>query len=65
VGLAQRAGRKARAKAIHAKIANRRKDALYKFSNALVARCGVISDFVSMFCQGPCPTTTSWLMNIV
>jgi IS605 OrfB family transposase len=42
LGVAQRAGRKARAKAIHAKIANRRKDALHKFSNALVARCGVI-----------------------
>lgn len=42
LGIAQRAGRKARAKAIHAKIANRRKDALHKFSNALVARCGVI-----------------------
>ena len=42
LGIAQRAERKARVKAIHAKIANRRKDALHKFSNALVARCGVI-----------------------
>jgi putative transposase len=42
LGIAQRARRKARAKAIHAKIANRRKDALHKFSNALVARCGLI-----------------------
>jgi IS605 OrfB family transposase len=42
LGLAQRAGRKARVRAIHAKIANRRKDALHKFSNALVARCGLI-----------------------
>lgn len=39
---AQRAGHKARGKAIHAKIANRRKDALHKFSSALVARCGLI-----------------------
>ncbi|MCO8163942.1 transposase [Pseudomonas sp. 21LCFQ010] len=36
------AGKKARVRAIHAKIANRRKDCLHKFSNALVARCGVI-----------------------
>lgn len=42
LGVAQRAGRKARVRAIHAKIANRRKDALHKFSNALVARCGLI-----------------------
>ncbi|MBD8615105.1 IS200/IS605 family element transposase accessory protein TnpB [Pseudomonas putida] len=42
LGCAQRAGLKARTKAIHAKIANRRKDALHKFSNALVARCGLI-----------------------
>ncbi|BAP45411.1 transposase, orfB [Pseudomonas sp. StFLB209] len=42
LGTAQRAGKKARVRAIHAKIANRRKDALHKFSNALVARCGVI-----------------------
>lgn len=39
---AQRAGKKARARAIHAKIANRRKDALHKFSRALVERCGTI-----------------------
>jgi putative transposase len=42
LGIAQRAGRKTRAKAIHAKIANRRKDALHKFSRALVERCGLI-----------------------
>jgi IS605 OrfB family transposase len=39
---AQRAGNKQRVKAIHAKIANRRKDALHKFSRALVNRCGEI-----------------------
>jgi IS605 OrfB family transposase len=41
---AQRAGNKQRVKAIHTKIANRRKDALhkYKFSRALVNRCGEI-----------------------
>lgn len=38
----QRAGKKARVKAIHAKIANRRKDALHKFSRNLVDRCGLI-----------------------
>lgn len=42
LGIAQRAGRKARTRAIHAKIVNRRKDALHKFSNALVASCGSI-----------------------
>ena len=42
LGTAQRAGKKARVRAIHAKIANRRKDALHKFSSALVARCGTI-----------------------
>jgi IS605 OrfB family transposase len=39
---AQRARKNARVKAIHAKIANRRKDALHKFSRQLVNRCGVI-----------------------
>ena len=39
---AQRARKKKRVRAIHAKIANRRKDSLHKFSNALVARCGTI-----------------------
>jgi IS605 OrfB family transposase len=39
---AQRARKKKRVKAIHAKIANRRKDALHKFSRQLVNRCGVI-----------------------
>lgn len=43
LAVAQRAGKKARVKAIHAKIANRRKDALHKFSRALVKRCGLIS----------------------
>jgi IS605 OrfB family transposase len=42
LGNAHRAGKKARARAINAKIANRRKDALQKFSTALVARCGLI-----------------------
>lgn len=36
LGKAQRAGKKARVRAIHAKIKNRRKDALHKFSTALV-----------------------------
>jgi IS605 OrfB family transposase len=39
---AQRARKKARVKAIHAKIRNRRKDVLHKFSRQLVKRCGVI-----------------------
>lgn len=39
---AQRAGKKARVRAIHATIANRRKDALHKFSRALVERCDTI-----------------------
>lgn len=36
LGIAQRAGKKQRAKAIHAKIANQRKDMLHQFSTALV-----------------------------
>lgn len=36
LAVAQRAGNKERARAIHAKIANRRKDALHKFSRQLV-----------------------------
>ena len=36
LGIAQRAKKKKRVKAIHAKIANQRKDALHKFSTALV-----------------------------
>lgn len=36
LGKAQRAHKKARVRAIHAKIKNRRKDALHKFSTALV-----------------------------
>lgn len=39
---AQRAGNKTQVKTIHAKIANRRKDALHKFSRELVNRCGEI-----------------------
>jgi len=39
---AQRAGKNKRVKAIHAKIANRRKDALHKFSRQLVKRAGEI-----------------------
>lgn len=39
---AQRAHQKQRVKAIHAKIANRRKDALHKLSTALVAEHGAI-----------------------
>ncbi len=42
LAIAQRAGKKARVRAIHAKIANRRKDALHQFSRALVERCGTI-----------------------
>ena len=36
LGIAQRAGKKKRARAIHAKIRNQRKDMLHKFSTALV-----------------------------
>jgi IS605 OrfB family transposase len=43
LAVAQRAGKKARVRAIHAKMANRRKDALHKFSRALVERCSLIS----------------------
>ncbi|WP_254789256.1 RNA-guided endonuclease InsQ/TnpB family protein [Azotobacter beijerinckii] len=39
---AQRAHRNSRVRAIHAKIANRRKDALHKFSRSLVNRHGTI-----------------------
>lgn len=42
LAIAQRASKKARVRAIHAKIANRRKDAHHKFSRALVERCGTI-----------------------
>ena len=42
LAIAQRAGKKARVRAIHAKIANRRKNALHQFSRALVERCGTI-----------------------
>ncbi len=42
LAVAQRAGNKRRAKAIHAKISNRRKDTLHKFSRKLVNRCGEI-----------------------
>ena len=39
---AQRANNKKRVKTIHAKIKNKRKDALHKFSTQLVKRCGLI-----------------------
>lgn len=39
---AQRSRNKTRVRAIHAKIANSRKDALHKFSTGLVRRCGMI-----------------------
>lgn len=42
LAVAQRANKRKRVKAIHAKIANRRKDTLHKFSNQLVQRCGEI-----------------------
>jgi putative transposase len=42
LAIAQRAGKKARVRAIHAQIASRRKDAAHKFSRALVERCGTI-----------------------
>lgn len=42
LAVAQRARKKKRAKNIHAKIANRRKDALHKFSRQLVNRPGEI-----------------------
>jgi IS605 OrfB family transposase len=42
LAVAQRAGKRARMKAIHAKIANRRKDHLHKLSTRLVAEHGAI-----------------------
>ncbi|WP_026042684.1 RNA-guided endonuclease InsQ/TnpB family protein [Pantoea sp. A4] len=42
LGKAQRAGKKARVRAIHAKIKHRRKDALHKYSTALVNRHAAI-----------------------
>ncbi|HKM36214.1 MAG TPA: transposase [Thiopseudomonas sp.] len=42
LAVAQRARNKQSVKTIHAKIANRRKDALHKFSRTLVNRCGEI-----------------------
>ena len=42
LAVAQRAGKKDHVRAIHAKIANRRKDAAHKFSRALVDRCNLI-----------------------
>lgn len=42
LGIAQRAGKKARVRALHAKIRNQRKDAQHKFSTALVERCAAI-----------------------
>ena len=42
LGIAQRARKKGRVRAIHAKIANTRKDAMHKFSTGLVARNAAI-----------------------
>ncbi len=42
LAIAQRAGKKARTKAIHAKIANRRKDSMHKLSTVLVKKNGAI-----------------------
>jgi len=42
LAIAQRAGKKKRVKAIYAKIANRRKDTLHKFTRQLVNRAGEI-----------------------
>lgn len=42
LGIAQRARKKARVRAIHAKIANQRKDMLHKFSTQLVKQHGAI-----------------------
>lgn len=42
LAVAQRAGKKRRVRAIHAKIANTRKDAMHKFSTQLVATSGAI-----------------------
>ena len=42
LGIAQRAGKKNRARAIHAKVANQRKDMLHKFSTKLVAENAAI-----------------------
>ena len=42
LGIAQRAGKKTRVRAIHAMIANRRRDTNHKFSTALVNRTGAI-----------------------
>lgn len=42
LGIAQRARKKKRVKAIHAKVANQRKDTLHKFSTALVAENAAI-----------------------
>lgn len=42
LGIAQRAGKKQRAKAIHAKIKNQRKDMLHKFSTSMVNDYGAI-----------------------
>lgn len=42
LAVAQRAGNKARARAIHAKIKNQRKDMLHKFSTAMVQQYGAV-----------------------
>lgn len=42
LAIAQRAGKKRQARTIHAKVKNQRKDALHKFSTALVSQSGAI-----------------------
>lgn len=42
LAIAQRAGKKARVRALHAKIRNRRKDAAHQFTTELVRQCGLI-----------------------
>lgn len=42
LAVAQRAGKKRQARTIHAKVKNQRKDALHKFSTALVSQSGTI-----------------------
>ena len=55
LAVAQRANKKQRVKAIHAKIANRRKDALHKLSTQLVNEYGAI--FIG--CDATCHSSTS------
>lgn len=42
IGIAQRANKRYRVRSLHAKVSNRRKDALHKFSRGLVNKCGEI-----------------------